>query len=84
MSRRKTERFYAHLFERQLEMKIADIEIFKNANGTVSMRNTGSFDDSLLAFPIEIIPSITEALLIVYNQNGGKSEIILDEEYSDE
>lgn len=65
-------------------MKIAGIEIFKNANGTVSMRDTDSFDDSILAFPIEIIPTITEALLMVYNQNGGKSKIIPDEEDEDE
>lgn len=71
-------------FERRLEMRIADIEIFKNSGGTVSVRELNSLTDSVVSFPIELIPSIVDMLHTIYNQNGGKSDIIPDKEGNDE
>ena len=65
-------------------MRIADIEIFKNLGGTVSIREHNSPTDGVIAFPIELIPSIVDMLHIIYSQNGGKSDIIPEEETNDE
>ena len=65
-------------------MRIADIEIFKNLGGTISIRELNSPTDGVIAFPIELIPSIVDMLHIIYNQNNGKSDIIPDEENGDE
>ena len=65
-------------------MKTANIEIFKNANGTLTIKDDESFCNGFVSFPIELTPTIIEILQMVYNKNGGKSDIIPDEEYSDE
>ncbi len=65
-------------------MRIADIEIFKNLGGTISMRKLNSPTDGVIAFPIELIPSIVDMLHTIYNQNNGRSDIIPDEEDNDE
>lgn len=63
-------------------MKTANIEIFKNSDGTLTIKDDEC--NGFVSFPIELIPTIVDMLHIVYNQNGGKSDIIPDEEYSDE
>ena len=65
-------------------MRIADIEIYKNMGGTTSMRDHNSPTDGIISFPIELIPSIVDMLHIIYNQNGGESDIIPDEEDNNE
>ncbi len=71
-------------FERRLEMKTANIEIFKNLNGTLTIKDDGFIRNGSVSFPIELTPTIIEMLQMVYTQNRGKSDIIPDEEDNDE
>lgn len=48
------------------------------------MRKLNSPTDGVIAFPIELIPSIVDMLHTIYNQNNGRSDIIPDEEDNDE
>lgn len=61
-------------------MKIANIEIFKNKGGTISMQNTEDNYSEPCAFPVELIPTIIKALQIVYEKSNKSSDIIYDEE----
>ena len=68
------------------EMKIANIKVYKNLDGTVSIRDIQSLDDSssLIVFPIEMIPTISKALSIIYAKNNGQSDILYQDGEEDE
>lgn len=61
-------------------MKIANVEIFKNKGGTISMSNTDDNYSEPCAFPVEMIPTIIKALNIIYEESNKSSDIIYDEE----
>ena len=59
-------------------MKIANIELFKNQNGTISILDMNT--DDCCAFPVELIPTIIKALNILYKESNKSSDIIYDED----
>lgn len=65
-------------------MKIAHIEIFRNTDGTVTISDAYSLDDNRVVFPIEMIPTISKALSIIYDKSNGQSEIIFEDGEEDE
>lgn len=69
-----------------MKFKFANIEVFENDNGTLSIIDnidiyqTG--DKGLVVMPIELIPTLIKCLQKVYDEAGGSSKVI--EEQSDE
>ena len=65
-------------------MKIAHIEIYKNTAGTVTIIDNSSMDDGYIVFPIEMIPTISKALYLIYEKSNKQSDIIFGEGEQDE
>ena len=61
-------------------MKFANIEVFKNGIGTVTIREDDNLDDCYIYFPIELIPTLIDCLNIIYKDSNGKSEILEDDD----
>lgn len=58
-------------------MKIAEIEIYKNEAGTLSIHDENF--NGFVSFPIEMIPTIIKGLKIIYEENNHQSDIKEDE-----
>ena len=61
-------------------MKFANIEVFKNKGGTVTIYNSDLLDYNSVSLPIELIPTLIDCLNIIYKDSNGKSEIQEDED----
>ena len=61
-------------------MKFANIEVFINNCGTISIRNNDLFDYNIVSFPVELIPTLIDCLNVIYKENNGKSEIVEDDD----